>query len=237
MSLVLTSSAPHVRAASRMEFDLADWGEQPDCLEGPSLSSGQVLSRNPEVGVWRCTPGRWPLALKDHELCHFMAGRATYVRDNGEVLGVEPGTVVHFKPGWAGECTVEETLHVAYMRGDGGESDGSASVLRGVRTLVPNRNWGPIPTMLEGVSETSGVLLSKEPDGRSESGIWICTPGTWACHVTSDEFCHFLTGRCTYTHESGEVLEIEPDTVAFFPKDWRGVCQVHDTVRKVYFIR
>ena len=53
----------------------------------------------------------------------------------------------------------------------------------------------------------------------------------------SDEFCHFLAGRCTYTHESGEVIEVEPNTVAFFPADWKGTCRVHETVRKVYMIR
>ena len=36
---------------------------------------------------------------------------------------------------------------------------------------------------------------------------------------------------------SGEVIEIVPDTVAFFPQDWRGVCTVHETVKKVYMIR
>ncbi|HXE72177.1 MAG TPA: cupin domain-containing protein, partial [Candidatus Nitrosotenuis sp.] len=88
--------------------------------------------------------------------------------------------------------------------------------------------------MLEGVSHTSGVLLARNDDGRAESGLWICTPGTWACHVTRDEFCHFLSGRCTYTHESGEIIEVEPDTAAFFPAGWRGVCAVHQTLRKVY---
>ena len=29
----------------------------------------------------------------------------------------------------------------------------------------------------------------------------------------------FIAGRCTYTHESGEVIEIYPDTIAFFPQD------------------
>lgn len=51
------------------------------------------------------------------------------------------------------------------------------------------------------------------------------------------EFCHFLLGRCTYTHESGEVIEVVPGTVAFFPRDWRGTCRAHETVRKVYMIR
>ena len=60
--------------------------------------------------------------------------------------------------------------------------------------------------MIDGESRTSGIVLHKGPEGQSETGIWICTPGFWNCHVTRDEFCHFLLGRCTYTHESGEVI-------------------------------
>jgi uncharacterized cupin superfamily protein len=97
--------------------------------------------------------------------------------------------------------------------------------------------WGAIPTMLDGVSLTSGKLLHKGLNGESECGIWRCTPGRWFCHVTRDEFCHFLSGRCTYVHESGEVIEVTPDTAAFFPQDWKGVCTVHETVTKLYMIR
>ncbi|MGI9414995.1 MAG: cupin domain-containing protein [Hyphomicrobiales bacterium] len=91
--------------------------------------------------------------------------------------------------------------------------------------------------MIEGESRVSGVLLHKGPDGSPETGVWICTPGYWECHVTRDELCHFLEGRCTYTHQSGEVIEIAPDTAAFFPEGWKGTCRVHETVRKVYMIR
>jgi uncharacterized cupin superfamily protein len=101
----------------------------------------------------------------------------------------------------------------------------------------PFTDWGVIPTMIDGQSRTSGVVLSKGPNGESESGIWICTPGYWNCHVTSDEFCHFLLGRCTYIHESGEVVEIVANTTAFFPKGWKGTCRVHETIRKIYMIR
>ena len=101
----------------------------------------------------------------------------------------------------------------------------------------PFVDWGVVPTMIEGRSHTSGVVIHKGPEGDSETGIWICTPGFWNCHVTRDEFCHFLLGRCTYTHESGEVIEIAPGTTAFFPKDWKGACRVHETIRKVYMIR
>jgi hypothetical protein len=110
-------------------------------------------------------------------------------------------------------------------------------ILRNPCDVSDLEDWGPVPTMIEGQSETSGVFLYRGPDGESESGIWLCTPGYWNCHVTRDEFCHFLEGRCTYTCESGEVIEIEPDTVAFFPENWKGTCRVHETIRKVYMIR
>ena len=113
----------------------------------------------------------------------------------------------------------------------------STPVLYDPEDLTDLVDWGVIPTMIEGESRTSGKLLFKGPGGSPESGVWVCTPGFWACHVTADELCHFLAGRCTYTHESGEVIEIAPDTAAFFPKGWKGTCRVHETVRKVYMIR
>lgn len=113
----------------------------------------------------------------------------------------------------------------------------SAPHLAAASTAGPLTAWGPVPTMREGVSETSGILIHKGEDGRSECGVWVCTPGVWDCHVTRDEFCHFLAGRCTYVHETGETIEITRDTAAFFPAGWKGVCTVHETVRKVYMIR
>jgi uncharacterized cupin superfamily protein len=110
-------------------------------------------------------------------------------------------------------------------------------VIQNPRALDDLDDWGAVPTMIEGGSHTSGKLLHKGPDGQSECGIWVCTPGKWNCHVTRDEFCHFLEGRCTYVHETGEIIEITPDTAAFFAKGWRGICTVHETVRKVYMIR
>ena len=101
----------------------------------------------------------------------------------------------------------------------------------------PLKDWGHQPNPIAGNSKSDGVLLHKGPGGQPEVGLWQCTPGTWNCHVTRDEFCHFLLGRCTYTHESGEVIEIMPGTAAFFPQDWKGTCRVHETIRKVYMIR
>jgi uncharacterized cupin superfamily protein len=242
----LDSSAPHLADAST-RGDLVSWGAQPDSIAGASQSSGRVLYKGPnaqpEAGLWECTPGRWRLAIPRDELCYFVAGRADYRSDAGAELAIRPRTLVLFPAGWSGECTVHETMRNTYMLTAGdGESPGAAphvaaALLREPLSETALVDWGLIPTMIDGASHTSGKLLYKGPGGRSECGIWRCTPGRWRCHVTRDEFCHFLEGRSTYVHESGEVIEIVPDTAAFFPQDWRGVCTVHETVRKVYMIR
>lgn len=112
------SSAPHLYQAST-RTDLVDWGVQPDAIEGVSRSSGRLLHKGPnnqpESGVWVCTPGRWRLSIPRDELCHFVAGRATYRKDDGETIDIEAGTVVLFPAGWAGECTVHETMRNVYM--------------------------------------------------------------------------------------------------------------------------
>jgi len=239
---VPSGSAPHIHGA--LDYDnLVDWGVQPDALEGISRSSGRLLFKGPgnipESGLWQCTPGRWRLAIPRDELCHFLAGAATYERDHGEVVQVRAGTVVLFPAGWAGECTVHETLRNTYLLSGPGITPNMTATprLQDPLSHADLVDWGPIPTMIEGVSHTSGKLIHKGPEGRSECGIWRCTPGKWVCHVTRDEFCHFLAGRCTYVHESGEVIEIVPDTAAFFPQDWKGTCTVHETITKVYMIR
>jgi uncharacterized cupin superfamily protein len=239
------SSAPHIRQASTTG-DLQDWGAQPDAISGDSQSSGRLLwkedqggERLVEAGLWVCTPGSWRLSMPGDELCYFLAGRATYTEHNGETIEVGPGSVVHFPSGWTGRCDVHESLRDTYMlvRRPTAIDREASPQLRAPLTAGPLKDWGPVPTMIEGHSTTAGILLHKGPGGACESGIWTCTPGYWNCHVVSDEYCHFIAGRATYIHESGEIIEIEPDTVAYFPRDWRGTCRVHDTVRKVYMIR
>lgn len=241
-----TSSAPHLTQASTRD-DLVSWGEQPDPIEGVSRSTGRLVfkgpNNQPETGLWVCTPGRWRLSIPRDELCYFVAGHATYRREDGESFDVSAGTLVLFPAGWSGECTVHDTLRNTYILtslqppASQGPPTMPTPRLQNPLSITDLTDWGVIPTMLEGSSHTSGKLLHKGPEGRSECGIWRCTPGKWFCHVTRDEFCHFLAGRCTYVHENGEVIEITPDTAAFFPQDWKGVCTVHETVTKVYMIR
>ena len=242
LDALIKSSAPHLAVASTRS-DLVPWGVQPEALEGVSTSSGRVLFKGPnaqpESGLWSCTPGRWKVSIPRDELCYFVAGRAVYERDDGERIEITPGTLVMFPAGWSGICTVHETVRNTYMLTSAAPAAviSSTPALRDPLAQTNLLEWGLIPTMLEGESRTSGMLIHKGPEGRSECGIWRCTPGKWLCQVTRDEYCHFLAGRSTYVHENGEVIQIMPDTVAFFPQDWKGVCTVHETIVKVYMIR
>lgn len=120
MAANLKSSAPHIHNASTWDEDMVDWGGHLEPIDGKSVNRGRLLWKGdedglPEAGVWVCTPGSWRLELPRDELCHFVSGRATYAADNGEVVEVRAGTVVHFREGWSGKVTVHETMRSIYM--------------------------------------------------------------------------------------------------------------------------
>jgi uncharacterized cupin superfamily protein len=225
MKTNLESSAPHV-------YPAVEW--QPAAAHEHAL----VLHKSDrlEVGIRRWPPGNSTFTSELDTLCYFQRGRGWFRRDTGESIEVAPGTAVHFKQGWRGTLEASEAVDVSYMGCAGGPAT-ATPVLRDVLSAAPLKDWGAIATMIEGTSRTAGILLSREADGRAESGIWTCTPGLWRCEVTSDEFCHFLDGSCVYTHDSGETIEIKPDTLAYFPMGWKGTCHVQRTMRKVYMIR
>jgi uncharacterized cupin superfamily protein len=71
---------------------------------------------------------------------------------------------------------------------------------------------------------------------KRESGIWECTPGTWRRQITQQEFCHFISGRCTFTPDDGEPIEIKAGDAIMFPENSLGIWDIHETVRKSYIL-
>jgi uncharacterized protein len=103
-------------------------------------------------------------------------------------------------------------------------------------TYGPLKDWAHQPNPIAGNSKSDGVLLHKGPNNQPECGLWQVTTGTWPLEIPRDELCHFVSGRATYTHESGEVIEITPGTLVHFKAGWKGVCVVHETLRNVYML-
>ena len=239
MIIKLSSTAPHIYPAAEWE---KAWQSAEEALthDAQSRVIGLALHKDanqqPDMGIRRFYSGKVTLNFTSDVLCHFISGKGTFRSYKGEVIEVGAGTVVHFKTGWSGEAEIGETADATYMQFVGGPGE-KTPVLRDPLQAAPLKEWGEVSKPLVGRSRTAGILLSKEADGRGETGIWTCTPGTWRCVVKRDEFCHFIAGASTYTHDNGEVIEIKADTLAYFPAAWSGQCQVHETVRKVYVIR
>ena len=68
------------------------------------------------------------------------------------------------------------------------------------------KDWGRVPTMIEG-EFLADVRRADFPQPRrlvGVRGVGVHAGASGTATVTKDEFCHFLSGRCTYTHELGE---------------------------------
>jgi hypothetical protein len=112
MTANFNASAPHIHVVSRWNGEMTDWGGHLEPIDGRSMNCGRLLWKGedglPEAGLWICT-------LPRDELCHFVAGRAVYRADDGEVIEVGPGTVAHFREDWTGTVEVFETIRSVYM--------------------------------------------------------------------------------------------------------------------------
>jgi uncharacterized cupin superfamily protein len=104
-------------------------------------------------------------------------------------------------------------------------------------SIVELEDWGAGSNTLAGLPHASGKILSQNPDGSSECGLWSCTPGSRKVTFAADEFCHFLSGEGTYVHDNGEKIPVEAGTLVFFPAGWTGTSTIRQTLTKAFMCR
>jgi uncharacterized cupin superfamily protein len=68
-----------------------------------------------ETGTWESTPGQFRRAVMDAEFSHFIAGRATFLADDGQKLEFAAGDAAYFPPFSRGIWLVHETLRKTYV--------------------------------------------------------------------------------------------------------------------------
>jgi uncharacterized cupin superfamily protein len=112
----------------------------------------------------------------------------------------------------------------------------SAPHIHGAMVFDDLVDWGVQPDAVAGASRSSGRLLHKEPEGRPEAGLWVCTPGRWRISLPRDEFCHFTAGHAIYRSDAGEEIEVRAGTCVLFPEGWSGEAEVKDTIRNLYML-
>jgi uncharacterized protein len=68
-----------------------------------------------ETGTWESTPGQFRRAVMDAEFSHFIAGRATFLADDGQKLEFAAGDAAFFPPFTHGIWIIHETLRKTYV--------------------------------------------------------------------------------------------------------------------------
>jgi uncharacterized cupin superfamily protein len=86
----------------------------------------------------------------------------------------------------------------------------------------------------EPVAITSGHDI-EHADG-VVAGIWECTPGRWRRQIAQQEFCHFIAGRCTFTPDGGEPMQIQAGDALLLPANTFGIWDVEETLRKSFVL-
>jgi uncharacterized protein len=94
-------SPPNPAGGERVQLSKRDGFAAPD---------GRV-----ESGTWQSTPGQFRRAVMDAEFSHFIAGRATFVADDGQIVEFSAGDAAYFPPLTHGTWIIHETLRKTYV--------------------------------------------------------------------------------------------------------------------------
>jgi hypothetical protein len=96
---------------------------------------------------------------------------------------------------------------------------------------------GPVTSPIgEPVVNLKCLVAAELNEKKVETGVWEASPGRWRRQVIQAELSHFIAGRCTFTPDGGEPLEIKAGDAVFFPPNTLGTWHVHETVRKTYVV-
>ena len=103
---------------ARVVDQLDDWGPRLGADSGTPMMSGRVIFEGPgvEVGIWRCTPGGWPIVDRpDTESVLILEGRARITDAGGGAVELSAGSALVLPVGWSGRWDILETLVKHYV--------------------------------------------------------------------------------------------------------------------------
>ncbi len=110
----------HIVAPARLpaaQFELGATPPPVGTSPSPRLSSREAFASADgavRTGTWEASPGRFARAVVDAEFSHFVAGRATFITDEGQTFEFRAGDAAYFPPLTRGIWTIHETLRKTY---------------------------------------------------------------------------------------------------------------------------
>jgi uncharacterized cupin superfamily protein len=67
------------------------------------------------IGLWECTPGRFPVRRSGtHSFMYILSGSATVRGSDGQIHELLPGAILVEPDGWAGEWEIRDTIRKVY---------------------------------------------------------------------------------------------------------------------------
>lgn len=100
----------------------------------------------------------------------------------------------------------------------------------------PQRYAPPAERIINGNPAQTAHNLFVSADGRFNSGIWECEPGTWRVVFSESEFCQLLAGILIVTGDDGSVRTFKAGDAFVSPAGFTGTWQVVERAKKVYAI-
>ena len=95
----------------------------------------------------------------------------------------------------------------------------------------------PSAEPLSGDITVRTYLAFQSEDGSVLSGSWESEPGEarWE-FIDRGEIIQVISGRMTLHEDGGETALLTAGSTAVFPRGWKGIWTVHETLRKVFVV-
>lgn len=98
---------------------LEDWGKVAEPLGEPVAQlrglSPTEKGKEPDFGIWECSPGKWNRQIRKAEFAHFISGRATFHASSGQVIEINAGDALYFPAESLGVWEIHETVRKTYI--------------------------------------------------------------------------------------------------------------------------
>jgi uncharacterized cupin superfamily protein len=98
---------------------LEDWGKVAVPIGEPVAQlrgiSPTEKGKEPDFGIWECTPGKWQRQIRNAEFAHFVAGRCTFHAETGQVIEISAGDALYFPANSMGVWEIHETVRKTYI--------------------------------------------------------------------------------------------------------------------------
>ncbi|WP_303977305.1 cupin domain-containing protein [Dongia mobilis] len=98
---------------------LEDWGKVAEPVGEPVAqlrgTSPTDKDKEPDFGIWECSPGKWKRQIRKAEFAHFVAGHCTFHADNGQVIEIKAGDALYFPAESLGIWEIHETVRKTYI--------------------------------------------------------------------------------------------------------------------------